>query len=515
LATSSILPDQARQHRTKIIDGAEPPKCPYNNSYRATRHPDGLNRRTCPACLTRSRWVAADRRERVKTGQHIPERRSRRSSHYNPELRKPVPKCRLYHPSIADKRACPRCIARKRYTTALWSDARRDGNKLIGLVDVAETRRHITEVLVPSGLSQVRIAQLAGVDQAVVSLAAHGTRTKIYAINAAAILSVQPLAYRLHGRGTTINDTGTRRKMRGLYAQGWMAGYMAELAGTSMTGIWHWIAGRTDGRRSSESVQPEVAEAAQRLVDKLGPFDIAELDEPMDGMSQLSADRAAKRGWVVLADWDGLDIDDPRVTPHRPDETLAASNGLVLVDVSKVERALDFQPVEDDDGFLTTDRFACGLTKMELYEIVRVGSERDHAGVVRFSANLLAQRLDVSERKVQRCRDEMARANGVLDAALPLAAAALAAGLILATGEWSAGLRLRTALDLLHPYPIRRGFYRDLVILGATQPRPYGRGWDDVRLAGWLGCTVQDAAALRGRAARAARRDYKPSGGNT
>jgi hypothetical protein len=517
LATS-ILPDQARQRRTKVIDQPEPPRCEYNNSSNssAPSHPDGLSWKTCPVCRARRSWVAALRRKRTAIGEHIPDHSTNRGRRPDPKLRQPVPKCRLTHASAAERRACTACKARDRFVSALRRDAQRDGQHLVGMVDATEVAAYVNNVLVPSGLTFVRISELAGVSFDAVRRVASGKQKHILSINAPAILTVEPLPYR-QGIAGLVNAAGTRRKLRGLSAQGWMVGYMAELEGVSFTTFHSWIVGRTNADHTGQYVTVEVAATADRLVAKLGEFDIAELDEPMDGMSAICARRAAKRGWNVLSDWDGLDIDDPRVTPHGHDETVEASNGLVLVDYNKVKRALDFLPTEAADGSLSAEQFTLPLTKMEIYEIIRVGSERDHAGEPRFSANLLGQRIGANERTIIRYRSEMARANWGLDAGPALPVAAAAAALILAAAEWPAALRLQVASSMLASYPLGRGgFYRYLVILGATQHGPIGRQWSDARLADWLGCAEEDAAELRAKAVLAGRQYQEfPTDGRT
>jgi AraC-like DNA-binding protein len=511
---ASILPDRARQ-RVRIADLPEPPQCPYNNVYPDTKHPDGLNASTCPACVARNQWVRARRRVLMDAGQPIPVSLSNRGSRRNPALRRPVPKCRVEHPTPADRASCRACRRRKSYTSALATDARREGNSLVGMVSADAASRHLTELLIPSGLDQKSIAQRAGVSRDTVSRIISGTEEKILAITEASILSVKPLPYRRHGPGGTINATGTRRILRGLYAQGWTATYMAELAGTSLANMWRWIAG-TGHHRPCVFVQPEIAETARRLADKLGPFDIADLTEPMDGMSRQCAPRAAKRGWNTLSDWDGLDIDDPRVTPHSPDP-LDASNGLVLVDDDRVKQALGFLPTEAADGTLSVERFGRPLTMMEVCEVIRIGSERDHAGEPRFSANLLAQRLGIAERTVQRRRAMMTRADRLLGGPSPRAAAAEVAAVILSVDGWPAHLRLKVAADLLRIDPLQPArTARHLLILGATQPSPIGRGWSDAQLADWLGCEEKDAATLRGNAVLAARQYLEfPAEGET
>ena len=449
-------------------------------------------------------------RDRLAAGEITIDRTTRRGNKPNPDLLTPVPKCGLPHASKRERVDCPRCKRRRRYTSAIQRHERRNGIDLTGLVDAAEVVKHVTEVLEPAGYTQERIAELSGVGAHVISRTVRGAHKRMTVINARAILSVQPEPYLSRGRGDTVNVTGVHRWLRGLYAQGWSVSYMAELLDTNLTNLWHLVGGIRNGRKT-QFVSPATVEKVQWLVNKLGPFDIAQLPEPMDGMSNLCASRA---GWVTLDAWENLDIDDPATLPHGHDALPTASNGMVLVDPGKIELALASQVIETLDrgtGVTTYDvaRFPVPLTKLELHELIRVGSALDHAGNPKLSANVLHQLTGISERSVIRIRGDLGRAGRLLDDAPPLstllACAVHAAKLILATEEWPWQTRLAAVTTMLGRYPINRGFFRSLVILGATQPAPYGRGWTDQQLADWLGATLEEATALRARAVLAGR----------
>lgn len=499
----------------RSVSRVEPPRCPYNNNFADRRHPDGLTWATCPICVAHSQWAAAIRKDDIAAGRRTPSNKRGGNGHLgrNPELLKPVPKCgaRDRH-GRAGAKDCPRCKARLAHIAALRRRDRSLGIDLNMKIDPKPVIAHCKKLLA-SGHTRQSIADESGVHIQSVREIIRGARAHVLKLNADALLAVQPFEYPTFGRVGELNATKTTRILRGLATQAWTFGYMASLLNTSRQNL----ARLSEPGTKVAFVTTKIAEQVEGLADKLGPFDIAELDEPMDGMSRATAARAARNGWCVLADWDGLDMADPRVQPHGYDDAAtAASNGLVLVDAGKVELALDFHPLTitgaGDREALTVDRFTKPITKMELYEIVRAGSERDHAGVVRYSANLLAQRLGVAERTVQRIRTEIATADWLLDAGPTLTAALTATALIL-DSNGPGVLRLSAAVNLLSRYPIAGwGFYNSLVILGATQPRPYGRGRSDADVADWLGCAEQDATDLRTRAVLAARQyqDIRP-----
>lgn len=420
----------------------------------------------------------------------------------------PMPKCRRPHPRSdrrdPDYKGCPDCRARNRWVKLVAQDERRRGvYRTLVPVELAQAQ---VDRLVASGHTRKSIAADSGVSHETISTFMRNGVKKVHPITYDAIMSVQPLTD-AHGtrkryKGESAGSpAGTIRRIQGLHAQGWTMSHMGSVLGVQKSYIAAIL------RRPNRLVIASTVDKFRVLADKLGPYDLTDLDKPMPGMSIKSVRYAESKGWVPLRDWD--DIDDPDAEPHRPD-LLEASNGLVLIDPEKVRLALTFDVREEPNPghgrFVYADRFPTLLTKFELYEIIRAGSERDHAGVVRYSANLLSQRLGAAERTIQRVRSELASADALLDAGPSLPAAAIAAGQTLHCAEWPALFRLHAAAEILARYPLAtRVFYRHLVILGATQPRPYGRGWSDAELAVFLGCTEEEATGLRHRAVLAGR----------
>jgi hypothetical protein len=491
----------------KSIPRTEPPKCRYNNVYPETRHPDGMSSRNCPVCVEHNRWVRALRYDRIMAGTYTPVPRTNRGAKRNVELRQPVPKCGRRHASVAEKRACERCKRRARYTEALRRDERDSGSPLGGLIDNTEVVQHVTKRLMPSGLTLERIGQRSGVDKHVISRAIAGRHSKIQAVHAIAILSVKPLEYATHGKGDMVNATATRRILRGLYAQGWTTTFMAELLGMTLSNLWHQVAGKPRTGKKCSSVSPQFADAVKRLREKLGAYDIAQLDTPLDGMSQLCADRAAKRGWHTLDAWEGLNIEDPRVQPHGHDALAETLDGYVLVEPQKIELALD--PTDVRAG----RRFGVLFTHFELYQFIAGGSQPDAKGNLRYSADALSARAGIADRTVQRIRAELTAVRDLVATGVDLPTAATAAELVLLAAELDPVLRLEVARRLLAPFPIAtRRFYRHLVVLSLIHPEPYGLGWTDEQLAAWLGTSTDDAAALRHAAVLAGRQYYEPRG---
>jgi hypothetical protein len=375
------------------------------------------------------------------------------------------------------------------------------------MVDADEACIHGRKLL-DWGFDREEIAAEAGLQYATVQRILSGARSKITRVSHDAIMALKPKPYQVRSNRKRICGIGVMRKLQGLQAQGWTAIYMASLVGYNHSRI-----GQLARKQKSVFVEQATIDWVNTLVDKLGAFDIAELDKPMDGMSRVTAARAARAGWVVLADWDSLDIDDPRVKPHGFDPVLAASASSVVIDPGKVALALDICPTHDWDAegreHIDVFPFTKPMNRAEAHEIVRAGSCPDRRGRIRFSANVLRQRLVVSERTVQRMRRANVEADAVLASYPPLPAALHAVHLVLACEEWDWVLRLNVASAVLSAYPIDRSFRGHLTILRATQHDPNGLGWTDAELAAWLGVTDEEAATLRVRAVIAATQPQK------
>jgi hypothetical protein len=427
----------------------------------------------------------------------------------------PIRKCRRKH-SRADRRLpeyknCHDCRARNRYVKLRAQDERRRGVYRT-LIDVEVVQEQVDK-LIASGHTRKSIAAESGVSHETISTFMRGGVRKVHPLTYDGIMSVKPsnkLTHRRYKGDAATSPAGTIRRIQGLYAQGWNICHMAEILGVMKSYVSAIV------RRPHTLVTESTVEKFKRLAEKLGGYDLNELDAPLPGMSYKALRDAARKGWLPLSDWDGIDIDDPAAEPHRA-ESLDASNGMVLVDQEKVDRVLDM-PIQEFPPRVTggrsvfkTDLFTEPMTKLEQYEIIRQGSLPNLAGQPRFSANLLHQRIGIDERSVQRRRADLVLATRVVDQAPPLAVAVYAAALVYAAAEYPWQSRVAAVTALLDPYPLsERVFESLLVILTATQPAPFGRGWSDERLADWLGCTVEDATALRSRAVIAARRTANP-----
>jgi hypothetical protein len=482
---------------------AEPPACPYDNRIPGKKHPAGTNSLTCPVHRERHRWYTAVRAYRIAAGLHQP--RPGRGNRPNPKLRTHVPKCGQSH-TYDERLRCENCKKRNAYVAALRRDETAAGYTLNRMIDAAPARQHVTEVLVPSGLRLCDIAERSGVGYHLVSNLVRGVSNLINAINADAILSVRPADRPIAPQGM-VDAIAVRRILQGLSAQGWTAAYMGELEGCSFSNINYHMQGRPNGNHRGLFVKVEVLEMARRLADKLGPFDISDLETPLDGMSKRVAARAVRNGWHVLSDWDGLDITDPAATPFDATSPLP-------FDAPAVGFALAFEPIRafDDNGneHVYAAPFTDQLTRAEAYEVVRRGSRPGRGGEPRLSARILAERLQLEERMIQRMRATNRDIDAFLAGPPPLAVALHLAGIVLTDTAFEPHIKLHLARTTLGRYPLSFGFANRLTILRLTQPQPYGLAWTDEQVADWLGCSATDATALRQRAEVAGGQDFAP-----
>lgn len=486
----------------------EPPACPYDNRRPDTRHPDGLTCRNCPTHLARKLWTQNVRRDRIRSGAEPPRPRSGRTLPRNPELRRPVPKCGLRHASRQEKNACERCKRRGVYVNARRRDEIARGYTLVGVVDAAPVKKYVTEVLLPSGRRYKDIVELSGVGSHVIAAVVRKDQQRIMKINAQAILSVPPADNPCPPPAGMVDAVAVRRILRGLHAQGWTAGYMASLEGMTESNLCQLANGKVTRGHPRRFVRTEVLNMAKRLAAKLGPFDIAQLETPLDGMSAITAHRAAKRGWLPLDAWDGLDVTDPTVKPHGYDALDDRLLGYVLVEPQKIEIALDASCMRAGLPF------AVPFTYYELRQFVHCGSLPGPTGEPRYSASQIAERANITERTVNRIRAELGVFHDVVASGVTVPVAAVAAACILTDPTISPDVRLEAARRILAPFPIgRRSFYRHFFTLMLIHPEPYGLGWTDTELAAWLGVTTERAEQLRGAAVTAGRQYYEARNG--
>ncbi|MHA3700717.1 hypothetical protein ACXR2U_00915 [Jatrophihabitans sp. YIM 134969] len=231
-----------------------------------------------------------------------------------------------------------------------------------------------------TGLGLRRIAVLAGISpttlRAVIATGPEGgpARMKIRPATATAILAIKPERVNRADR-STLDSTGTRRRLQALVAIGWD---LRELAARLERTPTH-VARTMRGIR----VTAGTAAAVQSLYEQL--WDVRPALDRRPAREALAW--AARNGWQPPLAWDDIDTDaspHPRIGAHLTGDD---------IDEIAVERALA------GDGIRLEQ-----LTRNEQYEVVRRLTERGE------SIRAIADRLGTTMRTVSRRRHAVARA---------------------------------------------------------------------------------------------------------
>ncbi|MDR3081747.1 MAG: hypothetical protein LBV60_12620 [Streptomyces sp.] len=179
-------------------------------------------------------------------------------------------------------------------------------------VDAEPVRAHI-RTLQECGLGTRRIAGLAGVDRKRLQAVLNGRpdrgtppQAQVRPALAAAVLAVEPLLDHL-GQATTIDATGTRRRLQALVAAGWPQHHLALRLGM------------TDGNFGAALGRPRTLVRTARAVRAM--YDALWREDPrthgVDNQAYSRArNHAASRGWAPVGAWDDDTIDDPAATPQ-------------------------------------------------------------------------------------------------------------------------------------------------------------------------------------------------------
>lgn len=112
---------------------------------------------------------------------------------------------------------------------------------------------------------------------------------------------------RTHGRGHTLDVTGTRRRIQALMALGWTQGDIARAAGFRRREQIAVILNR------QKRVAPTTAARIRTAYDALSMRPIE-----LDAQRTRVRNHAQSEGWAVPLAWEGHDIDDPDTQPYRP-----------------------------------------------------------------------------------------------------------------------------------------------------------------------------------------------------
>jgi hypothetical protein len=195
---------------------------------------------------------------------------------------------------------CDRCkAARRRY------DKRR---RIVGPLETGAARAaDRIRLLAESGMTHIAIAEAANCAPSTIVRIAHGQVPAIHVTTAARILAI-----RFEPSGHQFTDaTGTRRRIQAPMARGHAIAVILAASGGALnsTTVSDLLAGQP-------RVRVRIAQAARDTYRALGAVDPA----PGKG-SARSRNRALKSGWRTPGDWDGIDMDDPAVTPDAWDRT--------------------------------------------------------------------------------------------------------------------------------------------------------------------------------------------------
>ncbi|NKT24506.1 hypothetical protein GS905_24800 [Rhodococcus hoagii] len=225
-------------------------------------------------------------------------------------------------------------IARKRKMAAAGVDT---------LVDAGPVRAHVLELL-GYGMNPRMIAWQAGVPDTTVRFIRDSVHQQTRVWVAERLARVQPLP---HPNQRTVLTIGALRRTRALQALGWSARDIGDRIGMEATALTAMQRRTRIDYRTWARIR-----------------DVYEALSATPGPSKIARASAARKGWLNPFEWEGYDIDDPRVTPPRSARTTADRSG---ARADRVEQVADLT--------------AHGL-----------------------SAGAIADQLGVSERQIQRDR---------------------------------------------------------------------------------------------------------------
>ncbi|MBM4548521.1 hypothetical protein GS445_01955 [Rhodococcus hoagii] len=174
------------------------------------------------------------------------------------------------------------------------------------LVDSAPIRAHIDELL-GMGMSAMMIARRAGVGDRTIRKIRSGEYAKTQFLVAQRIMAADHMPA---PHMSFVMPVGAVRRVRALQAFGWTLTDIGARIGMAETNI----AALQHQRRVSYSLWMRIREVYEELSSTPGPSDD-------------SRRRASRKGWLNPFEWEGYDIDDPRVTPPRSARTTADRSG--------------------------------------------------------------------------------------------------------------------------------------------------------------------------------------------
>lgn len=217
------------------------------------------------------------------------------------------------------------------------------------MVDAEPLRRHV-QALLDQGMSFRGIALTAGY-RSRNSLESALSRKRVMRKTYDRIISIRVESDAR--RFGYVDATGSQRRLQGLVALGWTTRELTRRMGGKDHGTVCDITSC-----NNQTIRRATADAIKEIYDKLW-------DHP--GPSRISAQRAAKRGWVVPLAWDDDTIDDPDATPDLGEPDAPSPHGRLREHV--IEDYLDTW--DHHLGYLPAAATRLGLTEYALEQALR------------------------------------------------------------------------------------------------------------------------------------------------
>jgi hypothetical protein len=241
---------------------------------------------------------------------------------------------------------CPDCKRVANRHVKAWRLRRLQGEVM--LVDAQPMRDHV-QALLAAGMSFRGIALTAGWKSRN-SLASSLERDRVTVRTFERVMAISPESdMRRFGY---VDATGSQRRLQGLVAIGWTTWEITRRMGGKDHGTVTDITSC-----NNTTIRRATADAIKAIFDELW-------DKP--GPSRISAQRAAKRGWVVPLAWDDDTIDDPAATPDLGEPDAPVRRGRSRADV--VEDYLDTW--DHHLGYVPAAAARLGMTESTLMRLL-------------------------------------------------------------------------------------------------------------------------------------------------
>lgn len=179
-------------------------------------------------------------------------------------------------------------------------------------VPAKQVRAHLKE-LVDIGIRPNMIARAAGVSRGVPERILNGSWSKVSIRHASALMGVSHMP---HPEQKWMPNIGVARRIQALRAYGWSVEALSKRLGYQSPTEAQTIESR-----------PLVTYQTWKLV-----HDLYEEVSTIHGGSNRAANHASRQGWLLPMEWEGYDIDDPRVMAPRARKRDAADQKGVAAD---------------------------------------------------------------------------------------------------------------------------------------------------------------------------------------